>query len=370
MSSWRASAARPSFGRRLLVAATLLVASAGCTPFHAGPLPGAPKGARFVDAGGARVHVLDEGAGAPVVMIHGFASSLGTWKPVVPTLAEEHRVIALDLKGFGWTSRPPGDYSPAAQADLVLEVLDRLEVEGPVAVVAHSWGSGVALQIALKKPERVSRIALYDAWVYEEQLPTTFFLMRTPGVGEMLVDAFYDERSDDKLLLGFHDPRFVTEELAENVADQLSRPGTHAGALAAIRGQEYAEVEKRYRTIDKPVLLLWGREDRVTPLAIGERLLRELPDARLVAYPGCGHFPMIEARAPSTRDLVAFLREGVATPAAPTPPPKPAARPDEPLPEPEDPDAAEKALPEPAPAPAVPDAAPAVPSPAAGTPSP
>ncbi len=336
-------------------------------------MAGAPKGARFVDAGGARVHVLDEGEGSPVVFIHGFASSLGTWKPMVPKLAKEHRVIALDLKGFGWTSRPPGDYSPAAQADLVLEVLDRLEVEEPVALVAHSWGSGVALQVALKKPERVERIALYDAWVYQEQLPTAFFLMRAPGVGEVLMDAFYDERTDDKLLLGFHDPRFVTEELAQNVAEQLSRPGTHAGALAAIRGQEYAEVEKRYRTIDKPVLLLWGREDRVTPLSIGERLLRELPDARLISYPGCGHFPMIEARAPSTRDLAAFLRERpAAAPTSPAPASAPA-RPDEPLPEPEDPDAVEGAFPtKTAPSPAVPTPAPATPAApvAPGTPSP
>ena len=186
--------------------------------------------------------------------------------------------------------------------------------------------------MALGKPDRVERIALYDAWVYEEQLPTFFLLARTPGIGEALIDAFYLERQDDKMATGFHDPRFVTEELVENVERQMARPGTRAAALAAIRGQSYREVEGRYRTIDKPVLLLWGREDRVTPLAIGERLSRELPNAKLVVYPGCGHFPMIEAEKPSTRELAAFLRPRVEAagakpleaPAKPPGPTKPA----------------------------------------------
>jgi pimeloyl-ACP methyl ester carboxylesterase len=315
------------------------MAVSGCSSFHAGPMPGAPPKAKFVDAGGARVHVVDEGEGPPVVLLHGFASSVGTWKDVIPRLAREHRVIALDLKGFGWTSRPPGDYSPAAQAKLVLAVLDAKGVEEPVDLVAHSWGSSIALELALRAPKRVSKIALYDAWVYEDQLPTTFLMARAPGVGEAIVDAFYFERSDDKLAIAFHDPRKITEELAENVEDQLSRPGTRAAALAAIRGQRFGEVEDRYRTIDKPVLLLWGREDRVTTLEVGERLSKDLPNAKLVVYPQCGHFPMIEAASPSTRDLVEFLRPAAApapatieAPAAPKPDVEPAPAPAAPRP--------------------------------------
>ncbi len=298
----------------VLVAATALLAPVvGCLAHHAGPLPGEPKDATFENVAGTRVHYTDEGEGPPVVLIHGFASSLGTWTAVRKELAKRHRVIALDLKGFGWTDRPEGDYSPKAQAELVLGLLGALGVEEPVALVAHSWGSGIALQIALLQPKRVTRIALYDAWVYEEQIPMTFLWSRGDGMGEFLIGAFYDERPDDKIAIAFYDKRFVTEELIETVEDQLSRPGTKAAALAAIRGQRYEDVQKKYPTIDKPVLLLWGREDRVTPLSVGERLVKDLPNARLSVYPGCGHFPMIEAHRPSTRDLAAFLAEGAAT---------------------------------------------------------
>jgi pimeloyl-ACP methyl ester carboxylesterase len=244
-----------------------------------------------------------------VVLVHGFASALESWAGVVPTLAKTHRVIALDLKGFGWTDRPEGDYSPEAQAKLLLRLLELRGVSRS-AIVAHSWGSSVALAASLQAPERVSKLALYDAWVYEEQLPTFFHWARAEGVGEALFGLYYKERADERIALAFFDRKFVTEKLVESVDDALDRPGTLAAALAAVRGQRYSEVEHRYRGIDKPTLLMWGREDIVTPLKYGERLSRDLPSSKLVVYPRCGHFPMIEALAASNRDLVQFLNEG------------------------------------------------------------
>lgn len=296
----------------LLLSVALLAAApslAGCLSFHQGPMPGEPKDATFLEVEGTRVRYTDRGEGPPVVLIHGFASSLETWETVVPELVKKHRVIALDLKGFGWTDRPEGDYSPWAQAKIVRAVMERRGVER-AAVVAHSWGSSVALALALGAPERVTRIALYDAWVFEDQIPTFFRLARRTGAGEALFGLYYKERPDDKLALAFFDPTILNEKLAEDVEKAMDRPGTVAGALAAVRGQQFAEVEKRYRTIKKPVLLLWGREDVVTTLDFGERLFKELPSARLVVYPRCGHFPMLEAAAASTTELAKFLAEG------------------------------------------------------------
>ncbi len=314
----------------IVFAVTLLLASVsmGCLSFHKGPMPGEPKNARFVDVDGVRVRYLDtadrvavqpapaEEPAAPqqtapaekptVVFVHGFASAIEAWATVIPALSATHRVIALDLKGFGWTDRPEGDYSPEAQAQLLLRLLDQRGVS-KFALVAHSWGSSVALAATLAAPDRVTKIALYDAWVYEDQLPPFFHWARADGVGEALFGLWYKQRADERISLAFYDKKLVTEALVEDVNAALDRPGTVAAALAAVRGQRYSEVEHRYRTIDKPTLLLWGREDLVTPLRYGERLVRDLPNAKLVTYARCGHFPMIEARASSTRDLVEFL---------------------------------------------------------------
>ncbi|MBI3181433.1 MAG: alpha/beta fold hydrolase [Myxococcales bacterium] len=278
----------------------------GCLSFHRGAMPGEPATATFAELDGVRVRYLDRGQGPAVLLVHGFASSLETWASVIPELEKRHRVLALDLKGFGWTDRPEGDYSPPAQARLLLELMRKLEVDR-AAVVGHSYGASVALALALEAPEKVSQLALYDAFVYEEQLSTFFHWARAPGVGEALFALFYDQRPDERLSVAFHDKRLVAEQLAEDVERAMARPGTKAAALAAVRGMDFRAVEERYRRLAQPALLLWGREDVVTPPSIGERLSRELPRSKLVVYPRCGHFPMLEAAAASTAELARFL---------------------------------------------------------------
>lgn len=279
----------------------------GCLAFHAGRMAGEPA-ASYEVVDDVRLRYVDEGEGPPVVLLHGFASSLEVWDTVRPRLRRTHRVLAVDLKGFGWSGRPAGDYSPTAEAALVLALMDARGIRR-AAVVAHSWGSSVALALALMAPERVSRLVLYDAWVYEAQLPTFFLWSRAPGLGEALFSLFYKERPEDRLVLAYHDPALVTEPLVEAVKAALDRPGTVAAALAAVRGQRFSRVQARYREVKAPALLLWGREDGVTPLSYGERLSRDL-GARLVVFPRCGHFPMIEAARASTDALLTFLDEG------------------------------------------------------------
>jgi pimeloyl-ACP methyl ester carboxylesterase len=297
-----------------LIAATIALApfAAGCLSFHEGPLPGAPENATYADIDGVHVRYVDEGAkdAPPVVLVHGFASSLETWEAVIPALTKKHRVLALDLKGFGWTARPDGDYSPAAQAKLVFGLMDQRGVKR-AALVGHSWGSSVVLAMAIEHPERADKIALYDAWVYEEQLPAFFVWSRAGGIGETLFALFYGERADERMEHAFFDKeRYVTEPFVEAVDRALDRPGTKAAALAATRGQRFDTWQDQYKTIATKTLLLWGREDEVTALPFGERLSHDLKDARLVVYPQCGHFPMIEATARSNEDLVTFLDDG------------------------------------------------------------
>jgi pimeloyl-ACP methyl ester carboxylesterase len=280
----------------------------GCVRHHVGPLPGAPADASYLEVDGVALRYLDIGEGPPVVLLHGFGSSLDIWTEVAPALAARHRVIAVDLKGFGWSGRPPGDYSPPEQARLVWRLLDARGVRD-AAVVGHSWGASVALAMVLAEPARVRRVALYAAYVYEAQVPSFFLWARYGGVGEALFSMYYGERVEDRVPLAFYDQRYVTQARVDRAAREMARPGAAAAALAAVRGQRYAAVERHYQGITQPVLLLWGREDRVTPLWFGERLAGDLPRARLIVYPRCGHLPMVEAAAASTAALADFLAE-------------------------------------------------------------
>lgn len=291
--------------RRVALAA-LLGLVGGCLHYHAGPLPGEPADATFAKVEGARVHYVDEGKGPAVVLVHGFASSLKTWDGVRESLRDDHRVLSLDLKGFGWTDRPPGDYSPLTQARMVFALMDERGIE-KASVVGHSWGSSVVLAMALEQPERVERIALYDAWVFEEQLPAMFLWARAKGMGEALFAMFYRQKSDEKLDTAYYDPTIIDQDYIDALDKAQKQPGTTAAALAAVRGQQFGLYQDRYARIRQPVLLLWGKDDRIALLGDGERLASVLPNAQLQVYPRCGHFPMREAKAASTRDLEEFL---------------------------------------------------------------
>ncbi len=295
----------------------LVLLLAGCLSYHAGPLPGEPEEGTFLDIDGARIHYVEvrpeEGEPkATLVLVHGFGASLHEWDILLATLkARGYRAVALDLLGHGWSSRPEGgDYSIAGQAALVLKVLERLKVSEFVAV-GHSWGSAVALQLTLSAPERVRRVVLYNGMFYDDQQPVMFAWARAPVMGEVLFGAFYGERSDEKLEFGFYAPeRFVTERTVEQIEALMERPGTNAAALATIRSIRFADLEPRYREVAQPVLILWGREDRVTPVSFGERMLHVLPDADLVVLPRCGHLPMVEVPRASSKALLRFVAEG------------------------------------------------------------
>jgi pimeloyl-ACP methyl ester carboxylesterase len=291
---------------RAALISLVVIAAAGCPGFHSGVPAGAPPDATFVEIDGVPMRYTDVGEGPAVVLIHGYSSSLDIWKRVTPQLAERHRVIAVDLKGFGWSGRPAGDYSPAAHARMVWSLLDERGVRD-AAVVGHSWGSSVALAMALEAPERVRRVALYSAYVYEDQVPSFLLWARKSGIGEMLFSLYYRERLEDRVPLAYHDQSWVTQERVDHVEREFNRTGAVAAALASARGQRYTEMEKRYAGIDKPVLLLWGRQDQITPIGYGERLALDLPNATLEVVDQCGHIPMVEAEKRTTRVLAEFL---------------------------------------------------------------
>lgn len=295
--------------KRLALLLALLVHATGCLAFHRGPMPGEPKKARYLEIDGTRVRYTDDGEGPPVVLIHGFASSLETWLTTSPALLGKHRVISLDLRGFGWTDRPENRaYDPASQGAMVWALLDELGVK-ETALVAHSWGSSVAMAMSLAQPQRVTRIALFDAFLFSDQLPPFFYWARADGLGEALFAAFYDQRPDERMAAVFFDPTRLSEQLAEEVEKAMQRPGTRAAALATVRGMHLEQQEGRYREVKVPMLLVWGREDGVTTLPFGERM-QALTGAKLVVLPRCGHFPMLEQWQAANAELVAFLDGG------------------------------------------------------------
>ena len=284
---------------------TLTVLCSGCALKWQAPQDAGSAVGDTVSVGDGWVRVKVEGpTDAPaVVMIHGFGSHLGIWDSVMPAL-DGLRVLRLDLLGFGESSRLPGDYSPEGQAAAILAAMDAAGIE-QAAVVAHSMGSTIALTLALLAPERVSRLVLLSPWVYEEQVLWAYRDARRPGIGELVVGLWHAEHLAWRFEYSFYDDRYVTEALLDRARPMLRRRGTRAAALATIRSFGLEARQERYVSVSQPVLVINGREDRVSTVPYAERLAAQLPVARLEVLPWCGHLPMIEAPE-QTRRLVGY----------------------------------------------------------------
>jgi len=278
----------------------------GCATFQSGPSDATlPEAERLQVEGRGQLRVVERNPQAQetVLLVHGYGASSASWVPVIPALAERYHVIAVDLPGFGKSDKREGDYSPDALADVLAQILDQKRV-ARAHVVGHSWGSSVVLAFARRHRARLDKLVVMSAWIYDEQL---FPLMRWthgPG-GGALYALFYRQGIGERMYLNFYDPSRLSQEVVDEVERSMQRPGALAAALAAARAMKFREDE--YPRIDAETLVLWGREDRVARLPFGERLARDLPHARLVVLPRCGHIPMWECSGEAGQALRSFL---------------------------------------------------------------
>lgn len=264
---------------------------------------------RFVEIEGVRVHFQEKGAGVPLVLLHGNNSSNYTWKEVFDTLAEKHRVVAVDLKGFGFTSKPEGDYRVEAQAALVVRLMDELKIERAV-LCGSSYGGGVALALAIDYPSRVGGVVLVDSAAFSDHrgasLAPSFTKWPYVGAAATALALMSDSLVRDGLKQSFYDDARVTDE---RVAAYYLPLTTRGGQYAARRVREqrhFGRVEKMLDRVTQPALLIWGAEDLLIPLEDGKRLQSGLPNSRLLVFDSCGHLPQEEMPERFAREVLDF----------------------------------------------------------------
>ncbi len=268
------------------------------------------------DAPGLYVERRGDG-GPPVVLLHGLGGSRFTYRFWVPPLARDHRVLAVDLKGFGAAPKPRDRrYTIHEQADLVHDLFLREDLREAI-LVGHSYGGAVAMAVALRLLDegegRLRALVVVAGAVLPQRLPRHLALGRIPLLGALfthLVPARLLVR--EGLKIAVHDPASITPEQVEGYAAPLRTPGArHAlrWTLHHLVPEDVPAFVARYPEVDVPALLLWGEHDRVVPPEIGRRLRLLLPRARLVVLPGIGHIPPEEAPEESLAVLRDFLRE-------------------------------------------------------------
>lgn len=253
----------------------------------------------------------EAGEGAPVLLLHGFGASTFTWRRIAPELAKTHRVIAVDLKGFGQSDKPfDSRYSVFDQAELLTELIANRDLRN-LTIVGHSFGGGVALVLALSEDPRlegrISKLVLLDTIAYPQDIPVFFRMLDMPvfsHLGVRMVPPAVQTRI--ALQIAYLDNSKIEDEEVETYAAPLrTAAGKHAIIHSArqIMPEGLEEISERYKSIELPTLILWCDHDRIVPLDVGLKLRRTLPNARLEIVDGCGHMPQ-EEQPETTLELI------------------------------------------------------------------
>jgi len=257
---------------------------------------------RDIEVAGRRLRYLElgEGAGVPVLLVHGFGADLNTWMFTQPALAAGRRTIALDLPGHGGSAKEVGAGDAESLTDAVEGALSELGVE-QVHLVGHSMGAAIATLVALRRPRLVSSLTL----------------IASAGLGPEINGSFIDRfvcvarRRDAVEVIGLlvYDPALVSRAMVEDVLRYKRLDGV-SEALAKIAeawfsgDRQSIDLTDRITALAMPVQLIWGREDRIIPVAHAEALAARLPVHILDA---AGHLPHMEKAGEVNRLIGQFI---------------------------------------------------------------
>ena len=270
----------------------------------------------FVDVAGSRLYYYaagSRGAGEPVVLLHGFPTSGHLWGEVVRDLPAGHRIIVVDLLGYGRSDRPgTARVDIRGHADRIASLLDALGINF-ACVVGHDIGGAVALTLGVRHAQRVSRLGLvsaaaFDAWPTREvrvaraMLPLTRHLPAAWIVSAMRADLLRGYANGTQ---GVHS----VERYVRPFSDAEGR-GALVQHLLQLDARDTAALTPRLRDIVQPTAIVWGRHDPFLPVEVGLRLHAAIPHSTLDVVEDGHHFVPEEAPQAVARAITALLARG------------------------------------------------------------
>ncbi|MBE7180168.1 MAG: alpha/beta fold hydrolase [Terriglobus roseus] len=261
---------------------------------------------REVLVNGHRIHYLEAapthnvGAEKPVVLVHGLGARASDWAALIPALARHgYHVYAPDLLGYGRSDKPfHGDASLSTEERIVSEFIGTLALQKP-DVAGWSMGGWIAAKLALDEPATVRRLLLFDtAGVYMNvDFPFSLFSPSNRQEFDELVDRIEPNHHY------VHVPSFTIPGLLRNF--QRGKWFVNSSLSSMLDGSEILDF--RLHRLKMPLLVVWGTEDKLTPLAGGERIHALVPQSVLVELQGCGHLAIAECASTAIPPVIRFL---------------------------------------------------------------
>jgi len=251
-----------------------------------------------------------------IVFIHGFGESQYTWRFLVEELSDKYHIYTLDLKGFGESPKSDDDdYSVYDQAVLVQRFMQQHQIID-ATVVGRSFGGGVALVLALMQNEnttskRIGKLVLIDSMSYRQRLPSMLRDLKIPFLGFLAIHLFSDAWIvESGYKYAFFNDDLIPKESLVYAEKMLSLPSAKSAYLKSVHclvPDDIQEIEKKYRDIRLPTLILWGENDVSIHVDMAKRLHKELPNSHLKIFKETGHMPQEERPKEVLKEIEHFM---------------------------------------------------------------
>jgi len=252
--------------------------------------------------------------GSTVVLVHGLGGFIENWVYNINALAEQHRVYTVDLVGFGRSDKTPLTRDMNVLVKFINDFMKIQNIE-KASLIGNSLGGGLVLLFALDFPEKVAKLVLVDNAGMGRDVISDFKLCSLPVLGELLTRPSL--KGTARLWKEIvYDAALVTPELVNLSYGIISQPGAKKALLATLRvgidlcGQRARLVNhllSRLGTITAPTLVVWGRQDRIIPVAHAQIAMDKIPGARLEIFDRCGHMPQLEHPEEFNKLVLEFL---------------------------------------------------------------
>jgi 2-hydroxy-6-oxonona-2,4-dienedioate hydrolase len=254
---------------------------------------------------GFKLHYLEAGKGAPVVLLHGLGGDGSRWTPNIAPLARDFHVFALDQIGFGQSDKPLANYHTGMLAEFLVDFLKAVNVP-KASLVGNSMGAGVALYTAVHFPQVVDRIVLADGGGFRAAAGAATASSADALRRRQLQNSVTREETREFFKILFHDKSLVTDRMVD---DQLAMRLRSAFTITKMQeaGDRGALTEQDVRSVKAPTLVLWGKYDELANPAGADRLERTIPGARKIIIDDCGHMPQLEKAEEFNRLVRDFL---------------------------------------------------------------
>jgi len=253
---------------------------------------------------GQKIQYVEAGTGPTVILLHGLGGSSQAWQFNIAALAEKYHVFAPDQIGFGKSDKPLVNYRIRTYVDFLDQFCKQLKIEH-ATLIGNSMGGWIAAMFTASFPDRVDKLVLEDAAGYT---PPKDFDMRT------LFGLNPTTRAGMKVLIGkvFYNKAFQTDAVVDqSIAARLAAgDGYTINSIteSIIRGEDF--LDDIVKTIKRPTLIIWGRQDGLVSLADGERFNREIAGSKMIVIDECGHVPNVEKPGEFNAAVLKFLAEG------------------------------------------------------------